>query len=68
LISPGLRLASDAYDLFVIGIAPTLITKQWHLSSGKLAPRTPAPGLRSQRWQPRSSRHQQGRIGNALLV
>ncbi|MGH3274766.1 MAG: MFS transporter [Streptosporangiaceae bacterium] len=28
---------TDAYDLFVIGIASTLITAQWHLSSGRLA-------------------------------
>src|SRR5260370_38174651 len=28
---------TDAYDLFVIGIASTLITAEWHLSSGKLA-------------------------------
>jgi hypothetical protein len=28
---------TDAYDLFVIGIASALITKDWHLSSGQLA-------------------------------
>src|SRR5258707_7896372 len=28
---------TDAYDLFVIGIASTLITKDWNLSSGSLA-------------------------------
>ena len=28
---------TDAYDLFVIGIASTLIAKEWNLSSGKLA-------------------------------
>src|SRR5689334_2816930 len=28
---------TDAYDLFVIGIASTLIAKEWHLSSGHLA-------------------------------
>jgi MFS family permease len=28
---------TDAYDLFVIGIASTLITKDWNLSSGRLA-------------------------------
>jgi MFS transporter, PHS family, inorganic phosphate transporter len=28
---------TDAYDLFVIGIASTLITKDWNLSPGKLA-------------------------------
>src|SRR5580704_15980982 len=33
----GMGFFTDAYDLFVIGIASTLITKQWHLSSDKLA-------------------------------
>ena len=33
----GMGFFTDAYDLFVIGIASTLITRQWHLSSGKLA-------------------------------
>jgi MFS transporter, PHS family, inorganic phosphate transporter len=28
---------TDAYDLFVIGIASTLIAKDWNLSSGRLA-------------------------------
>jgi len=28
---------TDAYDLFVIGIAATLIKQQWHLGSGQLA-------------------------------
>jgi MFS family permease len=28
---------TDAYDLFVIGIASTLIAKEWHLSPGRLA-------------------------------
>ncbi len=28
---------TDAYDLFVIGIAATLIKQQWQLSSGRLA-------------------------------
>src|SRR5216683_4151985 len=28
---------TDAYDLFVIGIASTLIAKEWNLSSGRLA-------------------------------
>src|SRR5712691_7145593 len=28
---------TDAYDLFIIGIASTLIAKEWHLSSGRLA-------------------------------
>ncbi len=33
----GMGFFTDAYDLFVIGIASTLITAEWHLSSGKLA-------------------------------
>src|SRR5450631_3679082 len=33
----GMGFFTDAYDLFVIGIASTLITKDWHLSPGKLA-------------------------------
>jgi MFS transporter, PHS family, inorganic phosphate transporter len=33
----GMGFFTDAYDLFVIGIAATLITAQWHLSSGRLA-------------------------------
>lgn len=33
----GMGFFTDAYDLFVIGIASTLITLQWDLSSGKLA-------------------------------
>ena len=33
----GMGFFTDAYDLFVIGIASTLVAKQWHLSSGKLA-------------------------------
>jgi PHS family inorganic phosphate transporter-like MFS transporter len=33
----GMGFFTDAYDLFVIGIASTLITKDWDLSSGKLA-------------------------------
>ena len=28
---------TDAYDLFVIGVASALITKDWDLSSGRLA-------------------------------
>jgi MFS transporter, PHS family, inorganic phosphate transporter len=28
---------TDAYDLFVIGIASTLIKQDWHLDTGKLA-------------------------------
>jgi MFS family permease len=33
----GMGFFTDAYDLFVIGIASTLITAQWHLSSDRLA-------------------------------
>jgi PHS family inorganic phosphate transporter-like MFS transporter len=33
----GMGFFTDAYDLFIIGIASTLITKDWHLSSGHLA-------------------------------
>jgi MFS transporter, PHS family, inorganic phosphate transporter len=33
----GMGFFTDAYDLFVIGIASTLIAKEWDLSSGKLA-------------------------------
>ncbi len=33
----GMGFFTDAYDLFVIGIASALITKEWNLSSGKLA-------------------------------
>jgi PHS family inorganic phosphate transporter-like MFS transporter len=33
----GMGFFTDAYDLFVIGIASTLITKEWNLSSGQVA-------------------------------
>jgi MFS family permease len=33
----GMGFFTDAYDLFVIGIASTLIVKEWGLSSGRLA-------------------------------
>ena len=33
----GMGFFTDAYDLFVIGIAASLIKHQWHLSSGRLA-------------------------------
>jgi MFS transporter, PHS family, inorganic phosphate transporter len=33
----GMGFFTDAYDLFVIGVASTLITKEWNLSSGRLA-------------------------------
>jgi MFS family permease len=32
----GMGFFTDAYDLFVIGIASTLIKQDWHLSSGRL--------------------------------
>jgi PHS family inorganic phosphate transporter-like MFS transporter len=33
----GMGFFTDAYDLFVIGIASALIAKDWHLGSGRLA-------------------------------
>ena len=33
----GMGFFTDAYDLFIIGIASTLIASQWNLSSGRLA-------------------------------
>jgi PHS family inorganic phosphate transporter-like MFS transporter len=33
----GMGFYTDAYDLFVIGIASTLIKQEWNLSSGRLA-------------------------------
>jgi MFS transporter, PHS family, inorganic phosphate transporter len=33
----GMGFFTDAYDLFVIGIASTLIRQQWHLGPGRLA-------------------------------
>jgi PHS family inorganic phosphate transporter-like MFS transporter len=33
----GMGFFTDAYDLFVIGIASTLITTEWNLSPGRLA-------------------------------
>ena len=33
----GWGFFTDAYDLSVVGIASTLITKDWNLSSGRLA-------------------------------
>jgi MFS transporter, PHS family, inorganic phosphate transporter len=33
----GMGFFTDAYDLFVIGIAATLIKQEWHLGSGRLA-------------------------------
>jgi len=37
VLASGVGFFTDAYDLFVIGIASALITKDWHLSSGQLA-------------------------------
>jgi MFS transporter, PHS family, inorganic phosphate transporter len=37
VVASGVGFFTDAYDLFVIGIASTLIAKDWHLDSGQLA-------------------------------
>jgi len=37
VVASGMGFFTDAYDLFVIGIASALITKDWNLSSGRLA-------------------------------
>jgi PHS family inorganic phosphate transporter-like MFS transporter len=37
VVASGMGFFTDAYDLFVIGIASALIDKDWDLSSGKLA-------------------------------
>jgi PHS family inorganic phosphate transporter-like MFS transporter len=37
VVASGVGFFTDAYDLFVIGIASALITKDWHLSSGQVA-------------------------------
>jgi MFS transporter, PHS family, inorganic phosphate transporter len=37
VVASGMGFFTDAYDLFVIGVASALITTQWHLSSGELA-------------------------------
>jgi MFS transporter, PHS family, inorganic phosphate transporter len=37
VIASGVGFFTDAYDLFVIGIVSSLITKEWNLSSGRLA-------------------------------
>ncbi|MGH3185819.1 MAG: MFS transporter [Streptosporangiaceae bacterium] len=37
VVASGVGFFTDAYDLFVIGIASTLITKDWHLDSAHLA-------------------------------
>ena len=37
VLASGVGFFTDAYDLFVIGIASTLITRDWHLSAAHLA-------------------------------
>jgi len=37
VVASGVGFFTDAYDLFVIGIASALITKDWSLSPGRLA-------------------------------
>jgi MFS transporter, PHS family, inorganic phosphate transporter len=37
VLASGMGFFTDAYDLFVIGVASALITKDWSLSSGRLA-------------------------------
>jgi MFS transporter, PHS family, inorganic phosphate transporter len=37
VLASGMGFFTDAYDLFVIGVASALITKDWHLSPGHLA-------------------------------
>jgi MFS family permease len=37
VVVSGMGFFTDAYDLFVIGIASTLIKQEWHLSSDRLA-------------------------------
>ena len=37
VLASGMGFFTDAYDLFVIGIVSALITKDWNLSSGRLA-------------------------------
>ena len=37
VVVSGMGFFTDAYDLFIIGIASALITKDWDLSSGRLA-------------------------------
>ena len=37
VLASGMGFFTDAYDLFVIGVASALITKDWGLSSGHLA-------------------------------
>lgn len=35
VVVAGMGFFTDAYDLFIIGTATTLIAKQWHLSSSE---------------------------------
>jgi MFS transporter, PHS family, inorganic phosphate transporter len=37
VVVSGMGFFTDAYDLFVIGIASTLIKQDWHLTTGRLA-------------------------------
>jgi MFS family permease len=37
VLASGMGFFTDAYDLFVIGVASALVTKDWNLSSGHLA-------------------------------
>ena len=37
VVASGIGFFTDAYDLFVIGIASALITKDWHLNAGQLS-------------------------------
>ena len=37
VLASGMGFFTDAYDLFVIGVASALISKDWHLSPGHLA-------------------------------
>jgi PHS family inorganic phosphate transporter-like MFS transporter len=37
VLASGMGFFTDAYDLFVIGVASALITRDWNLSSGRLA-------------------------------
>jgi MFS transporter, PHS family, inorganic phosphate transporter len=37
VVASGVGFFTDAYDLFIIGIASTLVAADWHLGSGRLA-------------------------------
>ena len=41
VLASGMGFFTDAYDLFVIGVASALITKDWNLSSGSSPCSTP---------------------------